>query len=674
MTAMRPTLRDPILWTGLLLSGAVLCWLSIARYDGFNAGMYDLGNMAQAIWSGARGEPLLYSRAEGFRASRLAGHVEIGYFLFAPLYALWPDPRVLLVAQAALFALGAIPVYRIAWRRIDAPEAGSQAVRPYAARCLALMYLLYPTAQTAVLFDFHADTVAAPLLLFALDALDRRALRQYVLWIALALSLKFYVAALVAGIGVVLFLWEGRRHTGALTALAGLAYGTVAFFAVRPLFAPSSAGAAGAVTTSYLAYYFGALNEIMATIPDRLLNAVVVFGPALLVGWRGWRWLLPGLPLAAAMLLSTGPGGAFDYRYHHYALVVPFIMLAVIDGAARQRSLLARRRSEAFAAAVGGRSAPGRRPGRTWQGDLGVTAGIVAIFSALLVNAPLNPLFWLGVPGYGFDRSVYGVTPRDGRLAAFVAARVPDGAPLAASTFVATHLVNREIVYLVRYPFEPRAGRLPDLLPQVQFALPDALFDWYLQLDDGYGGGIDYDRDAIAVLLRNPAFGLVDMDDGLLVFARNAAPERALMNRLMVVSDDGAPALRQFGQLDLVRATIEAIDGRRLRATFVWRLREPFKPGERYVAVSRLDGVPGARFVHLPGYAMRPVWEWRAGDAVEETFEVVVPTETSPGRYVWRTGWYDVSHPDAALTDARSRMAGTDDVPVGEVEMGNVER
>jgi hypothetical protein len=89
------------------------------------------------------------------------------------------------------------------------------------------------------------------------------------------------------------------------------------------------------------------------------------------------------------------------------------------------------------------------------------------------------------VPGYGFDRSIYGVTPRDARLASFLATRVPPDAPLAASTFVATHLVNRETVYLVRYPFEARAERLPSLLPQVQYVLPDALFDWYLHLDDG---------------------------------------------------------------------------------------------------------------------------------------------------------------------------------------------
>lgn len=64
MTNPRFALRDPFLWIAILLISGMLGWLSVARYEGFNAGMYDLGNMAQAIWSGARGEPLLYSRPE----------------------------------------------------------------------------------------------------------------------------------------------------------------------------------------------------------------------------------------------------------------------------------------------------------------------------------------------------------------------------------------------------------------------------------------------------------------------------------------------------------------------------------------------------------------------------------------------------------------------------------
>ncbi|HWQ11510.1 MAG TPA: DUF2079 domain-containing protein [Roseiflexaceae bacterium] len=645
------TFRDPLLWLAVALVGGLLGWLSLARYAGFNAGMYDLGNMAQAIWSGAQGGPLLYSRPEGLSASRLAGHVEAGYFLVAPLYALWPNPRLLLALQAALFALGALPAYRIAMRR-----TGSA----YAARCLALIYLLYPTAQTGVLFDFHADTLAAPLLLFALDALDARAHLRYALLAALAMSFKFYIAALVLGTGLVLYLWEGRRRAGALTMAAAGAYGALAFFVVRPLFLPEVSGGVAVASGSYLGYYFGQADQILSSLGDRLLNAVVVFGPALLVAWRGWRWLVPALPVALAALASTGPGGAFDYRYHHYATVVPFIMMAAIDGTMRMRGGF----SEGLA--LPGSSPHARR--RSWRGDLGLTLGIVAIFNALLVNTPLNPLFWLRVPGYGLDPSVYGVTPRDAVKERFLAERVPPGAPLAASTFLATRLVNRERVYLVRYPDEPYAERLPHLLPQIQLALPDALFDHYVSLDEGYGGGLDYDRDAIGLLLRDGRFALTGMRDGLLLFERDVPPGTGLANHVARRPDDGAAAVARFGeQLALVRAEVAQVGPRRLRASFTWRLGRAFERGGRYVAVSRLAGVAQARFVHLPTYALLPAWEWRPGELVEETFEVEVPSEATPGTYEWRLGWYDVRHPAAMHTDRRSLLPGSEELAVATV-------
>jgi len=282
------------------------------------------------------------------------------------------------------------------------------------------------------------------------------------------------------------------------------------------------------------------------------------------------------------------------------------------------------------------------------------------IISALLVNTPLNPLFWLRVPGYGFDPSSYGVTERDRVKAQFLAERVPPHEPLAASTFLATRLVHRPTVYLVRYPNEASPERLPALLPQVRYAVPDALFDHYVTLDAGYGGGLDYDREAIGVIMRDPAFALIAMRDGLLVFERNADPSQILTNTLTRRPDDGAGTEVAFGDhIGLVRAEVVQSGPGRLRASFTWRLLAPFEPGERFVAVSRLEGTAQARFVHLPSYALHPAWEWQPGELVEETFDVELPAELMPGAYTWQLGWYDVSHPAAMHTDARSRMPGS---------------
>jgi uncharacterized membrane protein len=619
--------------------GALLLWLGWRRYLGFNAGMLDLGNMAQAVASLLRGQPLVFSFLDG-PFSRLALHVELFYALLGPVWALWPDPRALLTVQAALYAAGAIPAFRLGARA---------AAHPLGGLCLVLIYLLYPVAQTAVLFDFHGDTLAMPLLLFALDALDRRAWLPYALWIALALSCKFYVAAPVAALGFVLWLRPETRRAGLATGATAVLYGLLAFFVIRPLFTTETTASVHA-GGNYISYYFGALDELAATLPQRLLSAVVVFGPALLLAWGGRRWLVPALPLALAALVSTGPGGSYDYRYHHYAVVVPFVIMAAAEGIRR-----ARERAEAG------------RPGRRWRPDAIFTALVVAVVAVPLVDTPLNPLFWLGVPGRGLDHAVYGITPRDAVKTAFLAREVPPGAPLAASNFLAPHLVERDRLYLVRYHDDPGGQRLPSILPRVSYVLADALFDWRVVADGVVVGGVAYEQREIGMLLRDPAFGLVAARDGLLLFQRDPPPGAALEQQVETVSSVALPPLEaDLGPARLLGAAITPLGGRRFAASFEWQLTGP-PPAGPWVAVSRIGGRDDARIVHLPTFATLPIGAWRPGQIVRERFEFVVPDDLPPGSYPWTVAWYDASLPEAAFADGRSLPPGAAPALVREV-------
>ncbi len=620
--------RDPLLWLTLLLVGAMLTWLSLARYQGFNAGMLDIGAMAQAIFSVPRGLPLV-TTGPGGNFSRLAGHVELFYLFFVPLTLVWRDPQVLLIAQALIAVSAAVPVYCLALRRLESVLA---------ARCAVLIYLFYPVMQTAVLFDLHGDTLAMPLLLWAVDALDRRAWRSYALWLALALSCKFYVALPVVLIGGVIWLWGAPdlRRAGLYTILASGAYGALAFFGIREFFAPPSMERSAA--SVYTSHYFGNVDEILTTLPNRLLNALILFVPVLLLAWRGWRWLLPGLPVALAALLSTGPGGVYDYRYHHYAIVVPFLVLAVIDGAARLRN--------AQANASRGRV-------RNWRNDLIFTTLVVGLVSALLVDTPLNPFFWMGLPGRGLDHAAYGRTERDAFKDRWLAEQAPPAAPMAASIFLAPRLVDRDTLYVVRYPDDPGGERLPTLLPQVDYVIADALFDWRL-IEQGFvTAGAGYELAEIGILLHDPEFALVHARDGLLLFARDPQ-QAALTQEITVVAQaELDPQNHVFGPVQLLGATITPLGERRYLAAFEWQRTSTELSGP-IVAVSRLEGVANGRIPHLPSYTLLPPDEWAPGAIVREQFVIEVPLNVTPGRYTWMLGWYQVNHPEGHATDAHS--------------------
>ena len=635
---------DPLLLVAMLLVATTGAALGVLKYRGYNSGMLDLGAMTQAILSVLRGQPLVTTGYNG-NFSRLSGHVELIYLAFAPLLAIWPSPEPLLIAQAALVALGAIPAYRMALRRLDSVPA---------ARCAALIYLFYPVAQTALLFEFHGDTLAMPLLMFALDAADRRAWRAFALWAILAVLCKIYIVVSVAAIGGYLFLWGGERKAGLITGLAAVSYGLVVFFGVRELFAPPSNASASQV---YIDHYFGELETLGSTLAPRLLNLVIVFGPASFIAWRGWRWLLCGMPLAAAVLLSTGPGQGYHYDYHHYATVVPFIVMAVIDGADRVRV-------RALIPTANARS-------RRWLPDLIFTTLIVLLTCVLLVDQPLNPRFWRAAPGQGLDSSAYGRTDRDAVKDRFLAAHAPPAdAPIAASMFLAPHLANRDMLFVVRSPDDPGGQRLPTLLPQVNDVFADALFDWRLPSGAQLLGGTTYEAAEIATLLRDPAFGLVAAQDGLLLFQRDAPVAERLRNEVAVVPTANLPARADyFGPIKLVGAAITPLGGRRYSASFAWTATSPLPAGQRLLPVSNLEGVAGARMPHLPTFVLLPTDLWREGQIIRETFEVTLPPELPPGRYSWQVAWYDPSHPEAYATDARSLLPGSAPVTVTEIEV-----
>lgn len=628
----------------MLVAWSVYTSLSIARYTGYNVGMLDLGNMAQAIADAADGGPLRFTAPSGTR-SRLSGHAELIYGLFALLYRLWRDPRLLLVTQATLFVSGVWPILAMTRR------CGMAHTAPL----FALGYLLLPTAVAAVLFDLHGDTLAMPLLLWLLAALAQRRWRQALAWAIVCLLCKWYIVAPVGLLGLTLLHartapfdladWSLRRRTGALLCLLAGIYGALIVFGVHRWFATADSG-----MQQYASFYFGKLNAIgWNGALARLVNLLAVILPTALL----WRWAIwttaPALAIIVPAVITTGPGAAYAWSYHHYAAAVPFLVAGSIYGASLKAS-----------------SVPFRRQVRHQRALATLFCGTALLCHVGLNDTPLGMRFWQAAPGQGLDASGYGRTSRDRLKDSWLRARVAPDARIAASNFLAPHLVNRSTLYLVRYADEPTALRLAQTQNHIEAAYPDALFDFTTETASGIAGGVSYDHSAIVQLLTDPDWGLVAARDGLLHFARQPGEGAALPQSLQPVVQD-APALASFGDLvELVSANVEKRSGHRYQATLRWRALRTIGPADGF-PVSHLERVDDARIVHLPITLLRPD-EWQTGSVLEERFEFELPAELPRGSYTWHIGWYDERHPAAALTDERSRVgaefaAGHIDVP-----------
>lgn len=618
----------------VLLWGLLLAALSVARYSSYNAAMLDLGNMVQAIADAGHGGALHYTTATGASASRLGGHAEVIYYALGLIYRLWPDPRLLLAVQAMLAASGAWPVAALA------RHAG---MSQRAALLYAAAYLLMPTAVAAVLFDLHGDTLAMPLLMWLLLAVAQERWARALLFAGLALLCKWYIAGPVGLLGLTLLTARtapfdlaaaaGRRRAGsAMVAMATFWSCFVLFGLHRWFHSPDPTSA------TYVGFYFGDLFHVgPAGALDRLLNGAAVLLPtALLWCWAPWT-ALPALAIIVPSMLTTGPGAAYAWSYHHYAAAVPFLMAGTIDGARRHTLRLPPRRHRRYLAQLAG-----------------LVFATTLVFHIGLSDTPLSIPFWVGAPGNGLDQSGYRRSGRDALKDRWIGSNVPAQTAIATSNFLAPHLANRGTLMLVRYPDEADAGRLFQHLDKIEAAYPDALFDFLAGGGSGYVGGVNYDHAAIRKLLTAPQWGLVAAQDGLLAFVHNPSPAQVLPQTLRAVIDS-TPEQAHFGdQVALVGAQVTPAGSGRWHATFRWRALGHVV-GPWGFPISRLAGVPNARIVHLPVMLLRPA-AWGAGQVLEEQFDLTLPQDVPAGSYAWQIGWYDGTSPFAAATDDRSRI------------------
>jgi uncharacterized membrane protein len=384
--------------------------VSVLRHASFHSHRFDLGNMTQAVWSTAHGRFLEATSAGGDQFIRLGAHVDPLLALFALPWLLWPSPLLLLVVEAVVIAVGALPVYWLARKHTQSTRIGFR---------FALVYLLYPATQWNTLGGFHPISLAIPLLLFAIWYLDEDRLLPFLIFAALAATTKEQVPLLVAGLA----LWHGYRRrayrSSAAIALVGLVWFVVNVSVVIPHFAPPD----GTVMAHRYASIGGSPEGILHTLvtdPSRILSKAVTLGGLLFVAkllapLLGLSLLEPGLAACALpgllICLLADKAQERSITEHYTANLAPFLIAAAVLGAARLGPARASR----------------------WSG-LALAASIVA-----LVASPLRAL-----PTYVDDlRS----RANDARLAAL--SLIPTGAAVASTNELGGHLSERRRVFSV---------------------------------------------------------------------------------------------------------------------------------------------------------------------------------------------------------------------------------
>jgi uncharacterized membrane protein len=446
--------------------------LSVLRHSAFITGRFDLGNMVQAVWSTAHGDPLRMTDLHGDQISRLAAHVDPILVLFAPLWWIWPSPDMLLVVQAVAVGLGAFPVFLLARKHLGSGRAGAG---------FALTYLLYPATGWLTLNEFHPVALATPLMLFAFWYLDEHRLVPFGLFAVAAAACKEEIALVVAGFGIWYAIAHRRWLAGAAIAAAGSAWAAIAIGIVIPHYN------AGAESDFYGRYSevggsAGGILKTAFTHPFRIVEAAF--------GSRDLHYLLQlvtplaGLCLLAPLVLAAAlPELAINLlsatttqtsiHFHYTAGLIPPLVIAAVFGAKR----LPR-----------------------WA----VPVAALAVVAALVGNYRLGPIpGWRHVPGgQQFQATAARVTDHD-RIAERALDLIPAKAVVSATNTLGGHLSARRRV--LSFPFLQDATWIAADETQPGYA------DRYAPLPTAI---------QLAALRRNPGWRLVFQEDGILVFRR----------------------------------------------------------------------------------------------------------------------------------------------------------
>ncbi|WP_051108942.1 DUF2079 domain-containing protein [Actinomadura flavalba] len=404
---------------GLVAAAAGLYALySLLRLWTFRASTYDLVIFDQAVRGYSRfGAPVSIAKGvhNGFGPDFhvLGDHFSPILVTLAPLYWLHDGPETLLLAQAVLFALAAVPVWHFTRRRLGV-RAAYLAAGAYA--------LSWPLAE-ALAFDFHEVAFAPLLTALLIERWDAGRRGHAVLAAALLLLVKEDMGLLVAGFGLVLLTRPGERRAGAAFTAAGA---VAAWVASRVLIA-----AFGGDNDYYWAY--GGLGPdvrgvvahalthpwdvavALGTPPRKLATMALLVAPLLFLPLLS-RITLAALPLLAERMLADEFANWWQASYHYNAFLVVVLVLAAVDAAQRFGPVSGRRLVA------------------------GTLAGAVAVL-------PFFALADLARPGWAV---------RDARAtaAARAVAHVPDGALVEAANRLGPALTGRARVLL--WDAEPR--------------------------------------------------------------------------------------------------------------------------------------------------------------------------------------------------------------------------
>jgi uncharacterized membrane protein len=302
----------------VLIGFFALAWTGLLRHWNIGSYHFDLGNMHQAVYNTSRGRFLeMTDPVQFFQSNRLGYHFDPILALFAPFYWIYDGAEVLIIGQALILALGAIPMYFLSAKVLHNKLGGL---------LFATTYLLFYPMHYTQIADFHAVTLSTTFLLFMFYFGEIKRFSLAWVFIVLAWLTKENVPLVTAFFGLYHVLYKNNKRFGVAVFIASaVAFIMMIKFIIPSLRVDGTHFAAGYYTTDILTNLQRFFRRETASYVTSLL------APLGFLSLLSPVHLLISLPEWMINILS-GSGNMRVIRYHYTAQLTPFILVAAVYG------------------------------------------------------------------------------------------------------------------------------------------------------------------------------------------------------------------------------------------------------------------------------------------------------------------------------------------------------
>jgi len=460
--------QEILLFIGFISYNIYFIAATFQKYANYYMGRFDLGNMDQTVWNTIHGNIFMLTDPNGTQPiSRLAVHADFILILLSPLYLIWEDPRMLLLAQTIILSIGGIFVFLISKKVLKNKTISL---------VFALCFFLNPAVQYTNLFDFHGVTLATTFLLGAFYFSLIKKWWLTLIFLFLAGITKEEVWAINAIFGLYLIFIHKQKILGTFTAVFSAAFFIFLFWIAIP-----NAAVGQHFALEFFMDFGTTPGEVMKNIilnpihtiqilttPDRLDYLRQLFLPLGYLSILAFPFLVFALPEIMINLLSSSPQMHQIY-YQYSSTITPFIFISAIYGV---RFLIKKFPEVPY-----------------WS------VGIILLIFTFASAYSYGPLFFAKKP----QDAWYQKTLENRDVVDSYLSKIPNNWIISASNNLGSHLSRRDVIYVAPSGIEKA--------------------DYILLL---YPNPNEIDKQVFKSVISNPEFSLEFNDKDFYVFKRIA--------------------------------------------------------------------------------------------------------------------------------------------------------